>query len=138
MRRALQTPVIRVPIQFSDGIELRILVIAVLASVFLLPGAAEEEPVYDLGDGITPPRLTRQVNPNYSSVRGVKVKGSVAIALIVSSQGLPKEPRVVKSLEPEVDRAAVEAVKQWRFAPAVKEGRAVAVKVTVELEFRGL
>ena len=94
-----------------------------------------EEQVYDLGDGIKPPRIVRQVNPDYSAVRGVRVKGSVEIAVIVSSQGVPKDPRVVESLQPEVDRCAVEAIKQWRFAPAQKDGKAVAVRVIIEVEF---
>jgi len=52
-----------------------------------------EEPIYDLGPGITPPRVIRQVNPQHSeSSRGVRVNGSVAIAVIITSKGLPKDP----------------------------------------------
>ena len=97
-----------------------------------------EERVYELSEGVQPPRITRRVNPNYSNVRGVSAKGSVAISLIVTSEGAAKELRVVKSLEPEVDRAAMEAVRQWRFAPAQKDGKPVAVRVTIELEFHAL
>ena len=97
-----------------------------------------DEPVYALGDGVQPPRITHQVNPDYSHIRGVRVKGSVAIALIISSQGVPRDPRVVQSLDPDVDRCAVDALKQWRFAPAKKDGKAVAVKVTIEVEFHSM
>ncbi len=97
-----------------------------------------DERVYDLGDGVQPPRITRRVNPNYANVRGVSAQGSVAIALIVTSEGATKDLRVVKSLVPEVDRAAMDAVRQWRFAPAQKDGKAVAVRVTIELEFHAL
>jgi len=99
---------------------------------------AQDEQVYEMGEGIQPPRVTRRVNPNYSNVRGVSAKGTVAIALIVTSQGAPKELRVVKKLDPEVDRAALEAVEQWRFAAAQKDGKPVAVRVTIELEFHAL
>ena len=96
------------------------------------------EQVYDLGDGIKPPRLVHQVNPDYSGVRGVRVKGSVEIAVVISSQGAPRDLRVVQSLQADVDRCAVEAVKQWRFAPAQKDGKPVAVHVTIEVEFHSM
>jgi len=99
---------------------------------------ADDERVYELSEGVQPPRITHRVNPNYANVRGVSAKGSVAIALIVTLEGATKELRVVKSLEPEVDRAALEAVRQWRFAPAQKDGKPVAVRVTIELEFHAL
>lgn len=97
--------------------------------------AGEEERVYELGDGIQPPRLVHQVNPDYSRVRGVRVKGSVVIGVVITSQGTPKDPSVVQSLQPDVDRCAVEAVKQWRFTPAQKDGKPVAVRLTIEVVF---
>ena len=100
--------------------------------------AETDEPVYDLEEGIKPPRLVHQVNPDYTGVRGVRVKGSVELALVVTSQGATRDVRVVQSLQPEVDRCAMEAVKQWRFAPAQKDGKSVAVHVTVELDFHSM
>lgn len=97
-----------------------------------------DERVYDLEEGIKPPRLIHQVNPDYSRVRGVRVNGSVSIAVVVTSEGATKDLRVVQSLHPDVDRCAVEAVKQWRFAPAEKDGKPVAVRVTIELEFHSM
>jgi TonB family protein len=96
------------------------------------------EPVYELGEGITPPRLIRQVNPEYSGKKGVGVKGSVAISLVVTSKGLPENPKVVQGLDPDIDKSAVEAIKQWRFTPAQKDKKPVAVKVTVEVQFRSM
>ncbi|MGA2595375.1 MAG: energy transducer TonB [Bryobacteraceae bacterium] len=97
-----------------------------------------EERVYELNDDIKPPRITHQVNPDYSSIRGIRVKGSVEVALVVSSQGAPKDPRVVQSLDPEVDRCAVDAIRKWRFAPAQKDGKPVAVKLTIEMQFHSM
>lgn len=97
-----------------------------------------EEPVYDLGPGVTPPRVTRQVSPQYSGSRGVRVIGSVLIGLVVTSRGLPKDPQIVKSLEKDVDKSAVEAVLQWRFDPAKKDGKPVAVRITLEIDFHSL
>lgn len=98
-----------------------------------------EEPVYELGPGITPPRVTRQVNPEYKQdTRGFRISGAVLIGLVISSRGEPKDPRVIRSIEKEVDQSAVEAVMQWRFEPAKKGDKPVAVKVTVEIRFHDL
>ena len=97
-----------------------------------------EERVYELNGDIKPPRITHQVNLDYSSIRGIRVKGSVEVALVVSSQGAPKDPRVVQSLDPEVDRCAVDAIRKWRFSPAQKDGKPVAVKLTIEMQFHSM
>ena len=93
------------------------------------------EDVYDLGPGIVPPRIIKQVAPRPSNARGVRVVGSVTIALVVSSKGMPKDVHVVKGLDNEVDKSAVEAVEQWRFAPAQKDRKPVAVRITLEISF---
>lgn len=98
-----------------------------------------EEPVYDLATGISSPRVIKQVTPQYSEAsRGVRVNGSVTIGVIVTSKGLPKDPHVIKGIETELDRAAVEAIQQWRFAPARKNDKPVAVRVVVEIAFHSM
>lgn len=94
--------------------------------------------MYSLSDGVTPPRVTKQVYPQYSSSRGVGVEGSVLIETIVSSQGTPKKTHVVRSLDKDLDAAAVEAVNQWLFAPGKKDGKPVAVRVQIELRFHSM
>ncbi len=101
-------------------------------------GSKDDETVYDLAAGITPPRVVKQVNPSYPTNRGVRAVGSVIIALVVSSKGLPKNPHVVKGLDKDLDESAVEAVKEWRFEPARKNGKAVAVRVSVQLQFHDM
>ena len=100
--------------------------------------ADDPEPVYELGEGITPPRIVHQVIPEYQGKKGVGVKGSVSIALVITSKGLVDHPRVVQGLDPDIDKSAVEAIKQWRFSPAQKDKKPVAVKVTVEVQFRSM
>ncbi len=94
------------------------------------------EPIYDLSKDITPPRLIHQVYPAYNpGSHGVRVAGKVLIRLVVSSAGLPKNPSIVQGLAAEVDQSALDAVKQWRFDPAKREGMPVAVRVVVEINF---
>ena len=98
-----------------------------------------DEPVFDLGDGITPPKVSHQVNPKPDSgTNGFRITGEVLIALIVNSRGLPVNVHVVRSVDREIDASAVEAVRQWRFEPARRDGKPVAVRVTVEIRFRDL
>ena len=95
-----------------------------------------DEPVYDLGKDISPPRLIHQVYPSYDpGSRGLRVVGKVVIRLIVTSRGLPKDPTIVQGLDKDVDQSALTAVTQWRFDPAIREGMKVAVRVVVEINF---
>ena len=115
---------------------------ALTLSVILLfagSAAAQDEPVVDIGPGITPPRVTHQVNPAYKpDSEGFRISGTVLVGLVVSSKGEPKEVHVVRSLEKAVDQSAVEAVQQWQFEPARKGNQAVAVKITVEIRFHSM
>ncbi|HWF09523.1 MAG TPA: energy transducer TonB [Bryobacteraceae bacterium] len=98
-----------------------------------------DEPVYDIGPGITPPRVTHQVTPQTKpDSRGFRLSGAVVVGLIVSSKGEPKDVHVVTSLDKDVDQTAVEAVEQWTFAPARKGEQPVAVRITVEIRFHSL
>ncbi len=107
--------------------------------LFALVAHAEDEPVLDIGPGITPPRVTRQVNPTYKpDAEGFRITGSVIIGLVVSSKGEPKNVHVVRSLGKGVDESAVEAVEQWQFDPARKGNQPVAVKITVEIRFHSM
>jgi TonB family protein len=107
----------------------------VCGTISLATAQTDDETVYDLGPDITPPRVVKQVNPHYNTDHGVRAVGSVLIALVVTSKGLPKDPHVVKGLDKELDQSAVDAVKDWRFAPAQKNGKAVAVRVSVQIQF---
>jgi len=98
-----------------------------------------EEQVYDLGEGITPPRVVHQINPAFAGgSRGVRIVGSVAVGLVVTPEGLPKNVHVVRGLDKDIDQSALDAVKQWRFEPAKKDGKAVAVRATIEIHFRDM
>ena len=96
------------------------------------PDSDSEEAVYDLGPGIAPPRVIKQVNPQYSTKHGVRVVGSVLIGLIVSSRGIPRDLHILRGLDTDIDQSALDAVQQWRFTPAQKDGKAVAVRISLE------
>jgi len=99
---------------------------------------APPEKVYDLGPELTPPKVIKQVPPRQSTAHGVRIVGTVTVALIVSSQGIPKDVRVVKGLDKDLDQSTVEAVGQWRFEPARKDGKPVAVRVSLDIAFHDM
>ena len=45
-------------------------------------------------------------------------QGTVILWLVINPDGLPRDIRISRSLSPEFDEAAVDAVKRWRFSPA--------------------
>ncbi len=95
-----------------------------------------DEPVFDLGQGITPPKLIHQVSPKPDSgAQGFRISGVVLIGLTVSSHGLPVNVHVVRSVDKDIDQSAVDAVREWRFEPARKDDKPVAVRLTVEIRF---
>jgi TonB family protein len=114
--------------------------LALALTLALIAGAQPaDEPVYDLGPGISPPRVIHQVTPKSSGTPdGFRVSGIVLVGLVVDSGGAPRNVHVVQSLDKELDHNALDAVMQWRFEPARKGDHPVAVRVTIEIRFRDL
>ena len=119
--------------------------VTLLSAIFLSLAAGQQkdkesdETVFDLTADISPPRLLKQVNPEYPpDWKGVRVEGSVDIGVVVTSQGTPKDAKVIKSLSKDLDQFAVDAVKQWRFSAARKGGKPVSVRILIEIEYHSM
>ena len=82
------------------------------------------------------PELIQRVNPVYPEMaRRAGLQGQVLVAFIVTKEGRVSKPRVLKG--PEIFRtAALEAVRQFRFKPALQNDRAIAVRMTIPIRFR--
>jgi protein TonB len=81
--------------------------------------------------------LATNAEPKYpASMLRAGVGGTVVVLAEVDANGYPVEVRVVeRSGERELDRAALTAVRQWRFEPAMRNGKAVATSVKVPVDF---
>jgi len=88
------------------------------------------------GSGIEPPTLLREVKPAYTEdARRRSIEGNVVLEIVVRRDGSVGNLRVLRSLGAGLDEKASEAVRQWRFGPARRQGAAVDVVVEVSVEF---
>ncbi len=92
---------------------------------------------YRAGSGITPPSVVREVRPDYTEEgRRRGLEGDVELEIVVRRDGSVGDVRVLRGLGGGLDQRAVEAVRQWRFSPALKQGVPVDVIVEVAVEFK--
>lgn len=90
-----------------------------------------------LPPGATPPTVLRRVDPQYSDeARAAKYQGTVVVRAEIGPDGEPRNLTVQRSLGMGLDEKALEAVRQWRFSPAMLDGRAITAAATLEINFR--
>jgi TonB family protein len=88
------------------------------------------------GNFDVPPRIKKQTKPLYPD-RAFKerLEAEIHVEFVVDEQGRARDPEVHKMTEPpagtpgavaDLYEAALEAVRQWRFEPATKDGQPVA------------
>jgi TonB family protein len=102
------------------------------------PESAKEpsDRIESVGHGVTPPKVIFSPLPEApSSAKTAKDQGTATIQLIVTPEGKVDNLKVLKSLGPDLDQKALDAVRQWTFHPATKDGKPVAVQIVVEIKF---
>lgn len=102
-------------------------------------GALDEtmETAFGLSEIDQKPRAVYQAAPLYpSEMRGKKTEGCVTLLFVVDASGKVTNPRVEKSTHPAFEKPALEAVKQWKFEPAVKGGQRVGCKMRLPMRFQ--
>jgi periplasmic protein TonB len=94
--------------------------------------------VYQPGNGVSLPRIIREVKPAYTSdAMRAKIQGAVLLQCTVRPDGSVNDIQILRSLDPTfgLDQEAIKAARQWRFAPGTRMGQPVAVQITIELTF---
>jgi TonB family protein len=99
-------------------------------------GSAGQTPVYKIGNGVTPPRVLYNPDPEFSDqARRKHFQGTCVIGLVVGEDGMPRSIKIIKPLGMGLDEKAIETVRSWKFDPARKDGKPVAVEIAVEVDF---
>ena len=90
-----------------------------------------------MGGGVSAPVPVVWPEAEFSDeARRAKYQGVCLVSLIVDAHGDPVSPRVVRPLGMGLDEKALEAVRKYKFKPAMKEGKPVPVQITIEVNFR--
>ena len=88
------------------------------------------------GGDVSAPQLIFAPNPEFSEeAKREKYQGVCVISTIVDAEGNPQRVQVVQQLGKGLDQKAVEAVQQYKFEPAMRNGEPVAVEVNIEVNF---
>ncbi len=96
-------------------------------------GGTGTGPVMDYDRPPRPIKITRPQYPQEAFVK--KIEGVVVVEILINSEGRVVQARVIQSI-PLLDKAAIECVYQWRFQPAIKDGRPVATVANAPVGFR--
>ncbi len=84
-----------------------------------------------------PPVVIDSPDPEYSvAAHNAKIEGTVVLFATIGTDGLTHDIQVARPLGYGLDELAVEAVKRWTFKPAKSQGKAVQVKINIEVPFR--
>jgi protein TonB len=89
-----------------------------------------------IGGQIQPPTLVRRVEPTYPPTAvSARLQGIVILEAVVDEEGTVKDVKVLRSVNPLLDREALAAVRQWRYSPVVLNGTPVPFVLSVSLSF---
>ncbi|MCY3000609.1 MAG: energy transducer TonB [Planctomycetota bacterium] len=95
----------------------------------------EVEALFSLADLDQAPRVIYQPGPTLTAEIRKKAPGTVYVLFIVDVNGRVEGPIVQKSTDPVFDKAALNAVKQWKFEPGKRKGQAVRFRMRVPITF---
>lgn len=108
-----------------------------LVALALLTGLAFGQGSVQETRRLAAPVPIHRADPEYTEeARNAKIEGAVLIHMVIDENGVPTDPKVVRSLDKGLDEKAIEAVKQWRFKPGLKDGKPVPVSANIEVNFR--
>lgn len=89
-----------------------------------------------MGGNVQLAKLIRKVNPTYpEEARAAHTQGTVLLRVVLATDGTPKEVTLVSG-DPVLGKAAVDAVRQWRYQRTLLNGEPVEVETTISVDFR--
>jgi protein TonB len=98
-------------------------------------GGAADDAVFQLADLDQRPRATYQPSPRMNARMRTRAPGKVYILFVVNERGRVETPIVQQSTDAIFDRAAISAVKKWKFEPGKRKGKPVRFRMRLPLAF---
>jgi TonB family protein len=94
-------------------------------------------PPTHVGGNILPPWKIRHANPHYpEQAKAAGLGGTVTMQAVIDATGAVRDVRDVKGPSPDLESAAVEAVRAWQFTPTLLNCEAIEVEMRVTLDFK--
>ncbi len=102
------------------------------------PAAAGAMPTLEARDpAITPPRKKRGEVPAYPTAkRFACVRGPIVVGTTIDEEGRLGSPRLLSAVDPVLGLSALDAIRDWRFEPARRDGKPVAVGYIVTVNYK--
>jgi protein TonB len=92
--------------------------------------------IYSRRDGVSEPQKLYCPNPLYTKQASKDgLEGPVTLQIVVKPDGSVGNVRVLQGLGKGLDQSAAKTVSTWRFTPSMKNGKPVAVRVDVTINF---
>lgn len=86
---------------------------------------------------LKPPKPLQAPDPEYSEAgRIAEMQGTTELRIVVDERGSPRSVEILNAIGGGLDDKAVEAVRSWRFAPAMCDGVPVADPIWLQMQFR--
>lgn len=83
------------------------------------------------------PKIIYRVQPEYPTVALLpRIQGEVVLEAVINIKGTVESLRIVKSLHPILDKAAMKALDKWRFEPGKVDGRPVKAYFLLTIHFK--
>jgi TonB family protein len=90
-----------------------------------------------VGGNVVPAHVVYKIDPEYpDDVRSRGIQGNVVLRAVVSLKGTVLSLTSVSSPDPQLTEAAVKAVREWRYQPALLNGEPVETGTTIEVNFQ--
>ena len=103
---------------------------------FKLEKEVKKEEIYEISALNVPPKPIKQVAPRYPpELKRNRVEGEVEAVFVVLEDGSIDDLRIKSMSNPAFAKSLVEAVKQWKFEPGIKDGRPVKTRMHFPMSF---
>jgi len=106
-------------------------------AITLLPAAEARDDVIVVSHGEKPPNIVSRVEPKYPAIESMRNRSGIVLTQIrVEPDGSVGGVTVLQKVQSQIEAAAIEALKQWRFEPPKRDGKPVVAYMMMTTAYR--